>query len=326
MKTSAAYPHEEAVHPIQVVARRTGVSADVIRAWERRYDAVIPERSPTNRRLYRDADIERLRLLKRAIGMGRRIGDVARLPAHELAALIDEDQAAAEATAPGDPAAGAENTLQEGVYEALTAACLKAIERLDSVALEEALAKAAIACSLPNLLENVIRQTMNTVGQRWQSGSLRLCHEHMSTAVIRSFLGARVIGAVDRAASGSSPVLVVTTPDGQRHDIGALMVALVAAAKGWQPLYLGSSTPVDEIAFAAAETSARAVALSICYPADDPHLPMQLRRLRRQLSAETSILVGGAAVGGYRASLIEIAAACPADLGDLQRELDQLRH
>ena len=69
----------EGKHPIQIVARRTGLTPDVIRVWERRYEAVLPRRTSTNRRLYSDRDVERLQLLRRATLAGRRIGDVARL-------------------------------------------------------------------------------------------------------------------------------------------------------------------------------------------------------------------------------------------------------
>jgi len=68
-------------HPIQVAARRSGLTSDVIRAWERRYRAVEPGRSATNRRLYSDDDVERLLLLGQVTRAGRRIGDVAGLPA-----------------------------------------------------------------------------------------------------------------------------------------------------------------------------------------------------------------------------------------------------
>jgi len=78
----------DSIHPIQVVVRRTGLSADVIRAWERRYDAVTPKRSSTSRRLYSDEDVERLLLLRRATQSGRRIGDVARLPLPALKDLL----------------------------------------------------------------------------------------------------------------------------------------------------------------------------------------------------------------------------------------------
>ena len=69
----------ETKHPIQIVSRRTGLSADVIRAWERRYKAVKPSRSANGRRLYSDNDLKKLMLLQRIISGGRRIGDIAKL-------------------------------------------------------------------------------------------------------------------------------------------------------------------------------------------------------------------------------------------------------
>jgi DNA-binding transcriptional MerR regulator len=79
-------------HPIQVVVRRTGLTADVLRAWEKRYGVIEPGRSEGGRRLYSDRDIERLRLLRRATGAGRRISQIAGLATEELAALVKEDE------------------------------------------------------------------------------------------------------------------------------------------------------------------------------------------------------------------------------------------
>ena len=79
-------------HPIGVVSQRTGLPQDVLRAWERRYAAVVPQRTPTGRRLYTDLDIQRLRLLRDAVAGGRRISDVANLGVAELEALVGEDR------------------------------------------------------------------------------------------------------------------------------------------------------------------------------------------------------------------------------------------
>ena len=84
-------PH---LHPMRVVTRRTGLSPDLLRAWERRYEVVTPSRSKGGRRLYSDADIERLRLLYRATLAGRSIGLVADLSADALAAVVRQDAAA----------------------------------------------------------------------------------------------------------------------------------------------------------------------------------------------------------------------------------------
>src|SRR5215208_6750074 len=90
-------------HPIGVVARRTGLKPDLIRAWERRYGAVEPGRSDTRRRFYSDADIERLQLLRRVVRTGHGIGQVAGLSNQELLALAAQDEPAGAAPAPPPP-------------------------------------------------------------------------------------------------------------------------------------------------------------------------------------------------------------------------------
>ena len=84
----------ETKHPIQIVARRTGLSVDVIRAWERRYNAVTPTRTETGTRLYSNNDVKKLTLLSWAISAGRRIGDVASLSINDLTQVIDSDEVA----------------------------------------------------------------------------------------------------------------------------------------------------------------------------------------------------------------------------------------
>ena len=202
-------------------------------------------------------------------------------------------------------------------------ACVEAVRRLDALALEQALSVATVELSVPVLLESVVFQLMETIGNQWRGGVMRLSHEHLATAVVRSFLGAMI--STSHMAAGSGPIVIVTTPAGQRHELGALMVAVTAASRGWDPLYLGANMPSEEIAFAARERNANAVALSICFPADDPGLHPQLRKLRQQLPASIPILAGGNAMNGYRQALDNINALCLTSLGDLALALDGLR-
>ena len=81
-------------HSIKAVSRKTGLSAHVIRVWERRYKAVQPSRTGTNRRLYSEADVERLGLLKQATQAGHSIGTIADLPVDRLMKIAAEAAAA----------------------------------------------------------------------------------------------------------------------------------------------------------------------------------------------------------------------------------------
>ncbi|MEJ2509618.1 MAG: MerR family transcriptional regulator [Gammaproteobacteria bacterium] len=306
--------HDLPRHPIQVVARRTGLSADVIRVWERRYGAVNPERAPAGRRLYSDDDIERLALLRQVTQAGRRIGDVAGLPHAELAALAAEDRAAQAAEVGALPAnAEASAHLQEA---------LDAVRNMDSLRLQAALSQAAAAFSQPVLVEQVVVPLLRAIGQSWQDGTIRVCHEHLASAVLRAFLDAqRATANMD----GSGPTLLIATPTGQGHELGALLVALTAATDGWNTVYLGANTPAADIAAAAARTRARAVSLTISYPGDDPRLADELRTLARQLPNTTTLLAGGRAASAYSGVLEEIGARRGESLADLRALLDSLR-
>ena len=94
---------------------------------------------------------------------------------------------------------------------------------------------------------------------------------------------------------------------------------------GWNVFYLGPSLPAEEIARAARRSEAIAVALSIVYPADDPQLPAELRRLRRFLPTATPLLVGGRSAVAYQTVLTEIGATLITNLPDLSSELESLR-
>ena len=120
-------------------------------------------------------------------------------------------------------------------------------------------------------------------------------------------------------------MLVVATPAGQVHELGALLVGATAAHLGWQVTYLGASLPAAEIAGAAVQQRARAVALSLVYPEDDLRLPGELTRLREALPAAMTLLVGGRAAPAYREVLDRILAVIIGDLTQLGLTLDGLR-
>jgi len=148
-----------------------------------------------------------------------------------------------------------------------------------------------------------------------------VAHEHLASASVRNFLGS--MRASDMIPE-TAPAILITTPAGQLHEIGALLAATVAASEGWRVTYLGPNLPAEEIAGAALQEQARAVGLSIVYPGDDPHLAGELVKLRRALGPEVAILVGGRAASGYRDVLERIAAAHVETLADLPEQLNRL--
>jgi methanogenic corrinoid protein MtbC1 len=126
-------------------------------------------------------------------------------------------------------------------------------------------------------------------------------------------------------APDTAPHLIITTPAGQRHEFGALIGVTIAAAQGWRVTYLGPDLPAEEIAATVRQTKAKAVALSVIYPPDDPHLRNELKKLRQLISEEVPLLVGGRAADAYSAVLEEIGAMRIPDMQAFRRKLEVLR-
>jgi len=304
----------DAHHAIKVVAHRTGLSAHVIRIWEKRYAAVEPERTGTNRRLYSEEQIERLILLRDLTKAGHSIGHVAKLPTDKLRKLAGENADSNKRPAPDARQARAKvSFLDESVA---------ALKSLDSRALEDVLNRASTELGAQGLLQKVIAPLAQHIGDLWREGAITSAHEHFASAVLRIFLGhaAKPFSGLDNA-----PVIVVATPTGQIHELGALLVGAAAANLGWHVTYLGASLPAPEIAGAARQNRARAVALSLVYPEDDPRIEGELTRLRQLLPAEVTLLVGGRAMPAYRDALEKIGAMQIKDLSHLNSTLDALR-
>ena len=295
-------------YSIAVAARRSGLSQHVIRAWEKRYGVITPLRSDTRRRLYTDEDIERLQLLRRATQAGHTIGNIASLSTESLRPL------AAEATT--DPAAQSPDTA-----ETLLAAAADAVKALDSAKLERLLQTGLVTLGRGLITLRVIVPLIQHVGSEWERGTLRVAHEHCATSVIRTLLGNFVHAHSDTV---NAPVLIVTTPPGQLHELGALIAGAAASDRGWKVVYLGPSLPPEEIAGAFHQCKADALALSIIYPADDPGLPAQLRSIRHLLP-DAPIIVGGNAASGYSGALGDIGATVCNDIPEIVRSLEAVR-
>jgi methylmalonyl-CoA mutase cobalamin-binding domain/chain len=298
-------------HPIGVVARRTGLAQDLIRAWERRYGVVEPERTETGRRLYTDEDVRVLLLLKRLVDGGRRISDVAGMPLATLEKLASEDREAAVTPTVAAPPDG----------QARLEAAVDAATQLDRGRLEGILAEAALSMSAPEMRQKLIAPLLMEIGERWRKGAIRVAHEHLATSIVRAF----VDGMRNRSTNGNNrPRILIATTAGQRHELGALMAAAAAEEVGWEAIYLGASLPAEEIGAAARQSNAFAVGLSMVFR-DDVHMVDELRAIRRYLSREVALVVGGRATEALEDILEEIGAYRVTDMLAFQTLLDDIR-
>ena len=295
-------------YPIRVVANKTGLSTHVIRAWEKRYGAVEPDRTDTNRRLYSDKEVERLQILNDLTNTGYNISQIANLPLDELYSLLPEDKE--EDTVTGSsyepemrtseiPDNFFDNT--ESIYEL----CLKSIKELDEKTLESTLLRASTTLSQPDLIDKIITPLIHNSGELWREGTFRSFHEHFATAALRSFLG-NLRSSLE--VPDEAPTIIVTTPIRQVHELGSLISAATATALGWQVIYLGPNLPAKEIAAAAKLRSARAISLSIVYPQGDVNISQELRMLRELVGPKVHLVAGGRAAHAYADILDDINA------------------
>jgi len=289
------------LHPVRVVCRRTGLSAHVLRAWERRYATVQPARSSGGQRFYTDADVTRLQLLRQAVEGGRNISRVVALSNDELVALIaaDEEQRV-DVTRVAGPGAG------RGDATAILARCIAAVSAMNPRSLEAELRGAKALLPLAILIDQVITPLLTETGRLWARDVITPVHEHVASAVVR-----RVLDELRHsfAAHEGARTIVVGTPQGQQHELGAMIAAVSAGSLGWNVMYVGASLPADEIVRAVRLANAQVVALSVLFPNDAADVRSEIARVRKALPSDIHLIVGGPgtpAVAGARARGVKL--------------------
>ena len=300
-------------HGIKAATKLTGLSAHLIRVWEKRYQAVTPQRTETNRRLYTDADIKRLQTLSGLTKKGYTIGHIAKLGEQALRSLSDSISASETNSLSSNPASQVNH---------LVKAAAAAIRNFDQDALDSIFDKSALAYGYSGLLELVVIPVIQQVGSDWHNGSLTSAGEHAATSFIKDYLTRSVRPF---SLGENAPIIVVTTPAGQLHELGAFIGSCQASKSGWKTIYLGPSLPADEIAGAVVKLKATALLLSIVYPIDDPQMASELQRLRKLLPEGLSILVGGSGSQNYKQALSDIDAITMTTISGLTPELLKLR-
>ena len=191
----------ETKHPIQIVSRRTGLSTDVIRAWERRYKAVKPIRSSNGRRLYSDNDVKKLMLLQRIISGGRRIGDIAKLNIQNLEDLIESDESATvgKASLANRPSTGSVMEHFDGSIEAIRELDASKLIQLFEVAYQE--------LGPVFLLEDLFAPLIQHVRDECRLGSFRQSQEKFVVELMQSFL---LINSSKNKKPLSNKVLIIS--------------------------------------------------------------------------------------------------------------------
>lgn len=287
-------------YPIRAVAKITGLTLDTLRAWERRYQAVVPERSDRGRQ-YGTAQIERLLLLGQLVQKGHAIGGIAALSDQELRDLLTRlpGQLTAESAPPKD----------------ILAPVLSAIESFDSAGAGDELSRLAAVLAPRDLVYQVAVPLMREVGIRSHNGTLAIAQEHLASQMLRNLLGSMM-----RLFRPPNPAMkmVLATPAGESHEFGILAAAMLASMAGIEPVYLGPDLPALEIASAAQRVSAQVILLGITVITETT--TEEVRTVAAAMPEAAELWVGGASSADLDLSNLGRKTVLVKDLPALENE------
>jgi DNA-binding transcriptional MerR regulator len=212
----------EATLRIGELARRTGVSPELLRAWELRYGLLQPARSAGGFRLYSAADERRVRHMTRLIADGFSAAEAAQ---HALGA--DEVQPTAQAP----------------VVDHLAEQMRTALDAFDGAGAHAALDRLLASVSVDVVLAHVVLPYLRDLGDRWAAGRASVSQEHFATNLIRG----RLLGLARDWGTGDAPAVLLACPPGEAHDLGLIIFGLLVARRGWRVVFFGVDTPFDTL-------------------------------------------------------------------------------
>jgi len=264
---------------IGALSRATGIPIETLRTWERRYGFPIPERKPSGHRVYLVSSVPRLRRIAKALGHGHRAAEVVSASETELSELL-------RATTPSVPGLSLAETKRTTGPENL----LKAVETFDASKLTWQLLTDWAMLGPIEFLKNRVAPLLHAVGEAWEAGRLEVRHEHFLSERVGDLLRTLRLQFEERA---TGPLVVFTSLPGESHGLGLQMAALILAVADCRILYLGTETPVDQVAALARDMNARAVGVSVSLATRGRTTTAHLSRLRSLLPRRITLLVGG---------------------------------
>lgn len=245
------------------LSKRSGVSPELLRAWERRYGLLHPTRSAGGLRLYSAADLERVRLMQQHLAGG--------VAAAEAAALALGAEAAA---AVGSPASAREELAE-------------ALDGYDEPRAQAILDRLLAVMTVDALLSEIVMPYLRELGDRWERGEVSVAQEHFASGVLRG----RLLGLARGWGLGVGPAAVLACLPGEQHDLGLIAFGLALRARGWRIVYLGPDAPLETVAEASRRLEPSLVVLhAVTGERVDPVVEQI-----RELAGSHRVALGGAA-------------------------------
>jgi hypothetical protein len=254
-------------YPIRAASLRTGLSVHVLRAWETRYEAVRPSRSPSGQRRYSAEQLHRLEVLAKARSAGHSIGAIVSLPLAELEALAGER-----------------------INPDTMANAVSALASLDPAAIDLELQRGLKAFGRLEFIDGFMFPFVKSLKLAIAEGRLRPAHLSLAEARLREMLA--LLDASSQLRD-DSPRVVIASARGFEHEPGLLGSAIHAASAGWRPIRFSPGTPAEELAYAATTMKARALVYSILVSDESTVAVAEAILVRRLTPRAVPVLFGG---------------------------------
>jgi methanogenic corrinoid protein MtbC1 len=274
---------------IQVASQLSGVASATIRAWEKRYQAVNPTRAENKHRLYSELDIEKLALLFKLTELGQSIGTIAHLEQDELKKIYlrlthkpyDENQAINSSLDKIDT-----EKLLTGLILALSA------YKLDIISHE--LEKAKTGLSPRELCLKILIPLFQAIGHKVMRNEISIAQEHTLSALVRFYIG-QVLSQHFKKNHVKNDLVLITTPEGEWHEVGILAAALLCVHHGIKFIYLGANLPAESLAEAANALNPKTIILGTTRYELSSQLSLgnYLQNLKDNLKTQPNIWIGG---------------------------------
>lgn len=271
---------------MKAVLRQTGISADRLRVWERRYGAVRPQRTDNGRRVYRDAEVQRLKLLITLVSRGQAIGAIATLPDDELLRRIGNSKPSAQ------PHGEDLKTL------------IHALAGFDLERIRSTLGRIRYSTSPRDFAFQIVPQVMFLVGKKIEQGSFSIAQEHALSEIFQGHLK-RIyedLSVLDGKRDGDGTFLFCTR-EGDPHDFGLMMAAIACRAAGFKTNYVGKSLPLDALVRTARDLKPRAIVLGVAtLPKSEEKISAQtyLSSIHASIDPSVEFWVGGSAAASLK--------------------------
>ncbi len=277
--------------PISVVSQKTGLTPEVLRAWERRYQGVRPQRDAAGRRVYSRELLDRLIVIARLLRAGYRVGDVVDLSADELVERL-EDLAPSSPATPGYASlerGTPHESLRSGTERESVALAVDAILALDAGRLQDAVQLSLTSEGRLDFADRFIFPVMRKVKVLYSQKKARIVHVSFAQSNLRIMAGALLAPSSGEARDA----ILVASPVGYASDLGCVASATHIDAAGHTPLLLGAEIPAEDIVAAVAESGAVGVVIAFVSEQYDTGIFSECIRVRQTISPEVPVYFGG---------------------------------